>query len=160
MRLALATVGQMKAGPERDLFARYAERANAGGKALGIGPLSVRELPESRARRPEAHKLEEARALLTCLEPGGRALALDETGKAITSAQFAALIQQLRADGAKALTLFIGGADGLDASVRAASDAVLSFGAMTLPHQLVRVVLAEQIYRATTILTGHPYHRA
>ncbi len=160
MRLVVAAVGQMKAGPERELFARYAERATAGGKALGLGPLSVRECAESRARRAEDRKAEEARALLAALEAGGRAIALDETGRTIASTQFAALVQRLRDDGARALTFFIGGADGLDPSVRASSEAVLSFGAMTLPHQLVRVVLAEQIYRATTILAGHPYHRA
>lgn len=160
MRLVVAAVGQMKAGPERELFARYAERATAGGRTLGLGPLVVRELSESRARRPEDRKAEEARALLACIESGGRAIALDETGKAIASAQFAALVRRLREEGTKALTFFIGGADGLDPTVRAACEATISFGAMTLPHQLVRVVLAEQIYRATTILSGHPYHRA
>jgi 23S rRNA (pseudouridine1915-N3)-methyltransferase len=160
MRLVIAAIGHMKSGPERELFARYAERIAASGKAVGLGPLTVREFEESRAKRADDRKAEEAKLLLGALENGARAIALDERGKTPGSEQFTRTLADLRADGAKSLVFFIGGADGLDACVRAASAATISFGAMTLPHQLVRVILSEQVYRATTILSGHPYHRA
>lgn len=159
MRLLIAAVGQMKAGPERTLFTRYAERATAAGKPLGLGPLAMREWPESRARRPQDRKAEEGRALLGAFDAGARALALDEGGDARDSVAFARTLARARDEGAKTLLFFIGGPDGLDPPVRAACRDVVSFGAMTLPHQLARVVLAEQIYRAMTILAGHPYHR-
>ncbi len=160
MKLILGAVGRLKAGPERDLAARYLERARAASRPLGLSGPDVRELDESRARRAEDRKADEAKALLALAPAGGRIVVLDERGAHLSSEQFAALIGKARDDGAPALTLFIGGADGLDESLRAKANLALAFGAMTWPHQLVRVMAAEQIYRAVTILSGHPYHRA
>ncbi len=150
-------VGRMKAGPERELVARYAERIEAGLRPLGFKSFNLIECDESRARRPEDRKDEEAKAILA--QCAGRLILFDERGKTLSSPDFAALLGQWRDENAEATTLVIGGADGLSASLRAKADRVLSFGAMTLPHQLVRVLAAEQLYRACTILSGHPYHR-
>lgn len=160
MKLILGAVGRLKAGPERDLAARYVERARAAARPLGLAGPEVRELEESRARRAEDRKAEEARALLALVPPGGRIAVLDERGASISSEDFAGRLARARDDGAPAFTFFVGGPDGLDEALRARAGLVLAFGAMTWPHQLVRIMAAEQIYRAMTILSGHPYHRA
>lgn len=160
MKLVLACVGKLKSGPERALCERYAERLPATMKACGFAGLRIAEIGESPARRVEERRSEEARGLAGLIEPGSRVIVLDERGAALNSAGFARRLAGWRGEGAPALTLLIGGADGIDESLRARADLVLSFGAMTLPHQLVRALVLEQIYRATTILTGHPYHRA
>jgi 23S rRNA (pseudouridine1915-N3)-methyltransferase len=160
MRLSLAAVGRLKAGPERELVGRYAERIAATGKGLGFSELVMRETDESRARRPEDRKAEEARALRALIPSGARIIALDERGKSMTSERFAQDIAALRDGGARDLCFLIGGADGLDPALRGEASLLLSFGALTLPHQIVRALVAEQIYRAISILGGHPYHRA
>ncbi|MFN3889714.1 MAG: 23S rRNA (pseudouridine(1915)-N(3))-methyltransferase RlmH [Beijerinckiaceae bacterium] len=160
MKLILGAVGRLKAGPERDLAARYLERARAAGRPLGLTGPDVRELEESRARRPDDRKADEAKALLGMLPAGARIVALDERGASVSSEDFAAALAKARDDGAPAFALFIGGPDGLDEDIRRHAHLTLAFGAMTWPHQLVRVMAAEQIYRAITILSGHPYHRA
>ena len=159
MRIVVAAVGRMKDGPERELAARYAERAVKTGRAIALGPLDIREIAESRARRPEDRKREEADALEALLVPGAPLIALDETGKSIPSSDFAAQLARWRDDGAPAAQFVIGGADGLDADLVKRAALVLGFGRQTWPHQLVRALLCEQIYRAATILSGHPYHR-
>lgn len=160
MRLTLAAVGRLKAGPERELVARYAERIAATGKAVGLSGLTLRETDESRARRPEDRKSEEARALRALIPVGARIVALDERGRSLSSEKFAAEVGALRDAGQRDLCFVIGGADGLDDGLRAEAALVFSFGAATLPHQLVRALVAEQVYRAISILAGHPYHRA
>ena len=159
MRVAIIAVGRLKAGPERELVARYADRIAATARNAGLTGFDMREVEESRAARAPDRKLEEARAIRALLAKGTVAVALDETGKSISSEAFAARLGKERDAGAPAFTLVIGGPDGLDAELRASAALTISFGAMTLPHQLVRVLAAEQIYRAVTILTGHPYHR-
>lgn len=159
MRVTIVAVGRMKAGPERDLASRYLDRAMAGGKPLGLAGFAVVELPESRASGPDARKAEEARAIRAALPDRAVVVALDERGKSLPSPDFATRIADWRDAGRPSLALLIGGADGLDPALRAAADLVLSFSAMTWPHQLVRIMAAEQLYRATTILSGHPYHR-
>ena len=159
MRLTLAAVGRLKAGPERDLVARYVERIAGTGKALGLPELALRETDESRARRPEDRKAEEARALRTLIPAGARLVALDERGKSIASERFAQEIAHWRDCGVRDLCFVIGGADGLDPALRDEAALCLSFGALTLPHQIVRALVAEQVYRAISILAGHPYHR-
>ena len=149
----------MKQGPERELVARYLDRAVASGKTLGLTGFSVAELTESRAGSASSRKTEEARALTTALPAGGIVVALDERGKTIGSEDFARRIGRWRDDGKSAVSFVIGGADGLEPEFVAAADMTLGFSAMTWPHQLVRIMLAEQLYRATTILSGHPYHR-
>ena len=158
MRVTIVAVGRMKAGPERDLASRYLDRAMAGGKPLGLSGFAVVELPESRAGSAPARKIEEAKALRGAL-PSGILVSLDERGKGIGSEAFAALLLRWRDEGRPAASFVIGGADGLDPEFTRSSDLVLSFSPMVWPHQLVRIMLAEQLYRATTILSGHPYHR-
>ena len=160
MKLLLVSIGRLKAGPERELVARYHDRAAAAARGVGIAGLDMRELDESRARRPEDRKIEEARAIRALIPTGARLVLLDERGKALGSETFAADVGKARDSGAPAYVLVIGGPDGLDAALRLEADLVLAFGAMTWPHQLVRVMAAEQLYRAVTILAGHPYHRA
>ncbi len=159
MRIILIAIGRMKAGPERDLFNRYIERAAATARNAGLTGVETREIDESRARRPEDRKAEEARAIRELIPPGARLLLLDERGKSPTSEIFAADLGKSRDSGAPATILVIGGPDGLDEALRR-SGASIAFGAMTWPHQLVRIMAAEQIYRAITILAGHPYHRS
>lgn len=148
----------MKAGPEREMVARYLDRAIGGGKPLALIGFDVIELTESRAGSSASRKADEAKALRAAL-PDGIVVALDERGKAIGSEAFAHQIGRWRDDGRPAASFIIGGADGLDPAFVAAADLVLSFSPLTWPHQLVRIMLAEQLYRTTTILSGHPYHR-
>jgi len=149
----------MKQGPERELVARYLDRARASGKPLALTGFEVAELVESRAGAAPARKAEEARALETGLPEGAVRVALDEHGSAMGSAALAATIARWRDAGRPAAAFIIGGADGLDAALLKSAELTLSFSPLTWPHQLVRIMLAEQLYRLTTILSGHPYHR-
>jgi 23S rRNA (pseudouridine1915-N3)-methyltransferase len=149
----------MKAGPERELVERYLSRAGAGGKSLGLSGFTVAEFPESRASRPAQRKSEEATVLAGAIPEGAVIVALDERGQNIASLALADRVGRWRDEGRPALVFLIGGADGLDPALVARSDLSLAFSALTWPHQLVRIMLAEQIYRTTTILSGHPYHR-
>lgn len=158
MRIVIAAIGRMKNGPERELVARYLDRATAGGRPLALTGFEVTEINESRAGSAAARKAEEARALRAAL-PEGVTIMLDERGKAIDSERFAAQIGRWRDDGRPSLGFVIGGADGIDPDFVRSADLVVSFSPMVWPHQLVRIMLAEQLYRATTILSGHPYHR-
>ena len=158
MRVGIIAVGRMKQGPERELVARYLDRAIATGRPLGLTGFSVTELAESRAGSAASRKAEEIRAIRQHL-PGHVAIALDEHGKTVGSEDFAQRLVRWRDDGKPALSFVIGGADGLDPDFVKAADLTLSFSPLTWPHQLVRIMLAEQLYRATTILSGHPYHR-
>lgn len=159
MQLGLICVGRLKAGPERELYTRYAERI-AAMKRLGLEGLDLKELDESKAPAPAERMAREGGAILAALPEGARLVVFDERGRAADSAAFAGFIERERDAGRKALWFAIGGSEGLDETVRARADAIFSFGAMTIPHQLVRILAAEQIYRAMTILSGHPYHRA
>ncbi len=158
MRLTIAAIGRLKAGPERDLAARYVDRVSKAGKALGL-TLSVREFAESRAATAELRKDQEAALILGAVPDGAALVALDEKGKALDSRAFAGLVESQRDTGVADLVFAIGGADGLGQPVLGKAAARIAFGALTWPHQLVRVLLAEQLYRAVTILSGHPYHR-
>ncbi len=159
MRVTIAAVGRMKAGPERELLDRYVDRAAKQGRSLGITRLEVREIGESRGARADDRRTEEATALLDGLAERATVIALDERGRTMGSDAFAAFLGDRIAEG-RDLAVLIGGADGHGEAVRTRADLVLAFGAMTWPHQIVRILAAEQIYRATTILAGHPYHRA
>jgi 23S rRNA (pseudouridine1915-N3)-methyltransferase len=160
VKLLLATIGRLKAGPERELATRYVERSVAAARGIGLTGVEARELDESRGRRPEDRKADEARALRAILPAGARLVLLDERGKSLSSEAFAADVGKARDAGAPAYVLAVGGPDGFDPALRSEAALVLAFGAMTWPHQLVRIMAAEQIYRAITILAGHPYHRA
>jgi 23S rRNA (pseudouridine1915-N3)-methyltransferase len=159
MRLAIVAVGRLKSGAERELIGRYAERIEALGKGHALGPLTITAIPESRAASAERRKAEEGRALVKALPATSRRIVLDERGRPQTSQAFAGLIRRERDDGAPALAFLIGGPDGHGEAIRADAALLLSLSAMTLPHGLARVVLAEQIYRALTVIAGHPYHR-
>jgi len=159
VKLLLVAVGRLKAGPERELYARYAERCVATGRQIGFSAFEGRELDESRAGRAEDRKAEEAAAIQALLPAGARKICLDERGKNLSSADFAAKLGLWRDQGAGSCAVVIGGPDGLDANLREKADLVLAFGALTWPHQMVRILAAEQIFRAMTILAGHPYHR-
>lgn len=159
MKLALVAVGRLKAGPERDLVERYRARIEAAGRGLGLSGLDITELPESRARRDQDRRAEEAAAILDRVGTGAL-LVFDERGKSPSSEAFAERIGGWRDAGKAGLCCVIGGPDGLDDSVRRRADLIVSFGALTLPHQIVRALVTEQLYRALTILAGHPYHRA
>ena len=157
--MALVCVGRAKAGGERDLAARYIERAKLAGRSVGLA-VELREIDESRARRPDDRKAEEAKAIRAAIGADARFIALDETGQSMDSVRFAGLVGGARDEGSPALAIVIGGPDGLDAVFRRDAAHAIAFGAMTWPHQLVRIMAAEQLYRAVTILSGHPYHRA
>jgi len=149
----------MKQGPERELVGRYLERAQATGRTVALTGFDVLEPMESRAGSAAARKTEEARALRGGLPDGAILIALDEHGKATASEALATTVARWRDAGKPALAFVIGGADGLDPQLLEAADLTLSFSPLTWPHQLVRIMLAEQLYRVTTILSGHPYHR-
>lgn len=160
MKLGLVAVGRLKSGPEQSLCARYDERREALGRTIGLPCLPTVEIGESRARRPEDRKAEEGRAILSGLPPDATLILCDERGTSETSEAFAARLARWRDASRPAAILVIGGADGLDPALHARADYVLSFGAFTIPHQIVRILASEQLYRAMTILAGHPYHRA
>lgn len=158
MLITIAAVGKLKSGPERELFDRFVERASHAGRKLGLS-FTTREFAESRAVSAPLRKDQEAAAILSALSPGAVFIALDEGGKNLDSRTFAARIVRWRDTGTGELVLAIGGAEGHGAALLAKASLRLAFGSMTWPHQLARLMLAEQLYRAVTILSGHPYHR-
>jgi 23S rRNA (pseudouridine1915-N3)-methyltransferase len=160
MRVILAAVGKLKDSGERELFDRYHKRFDQAGRSLSLGPLTVVEHAESRLADAPGRKSEEASRLLKAVGEAHVMVALDEHGQHDTSEVFANRIGRQRDDGVKSLAFLIGGPDGHGDAVLAAADFKLSLGTFTLPHGLARVILAEQLYRATTILSGHPYHRS
>jgi 23S rRNA (pseudouridine1915-N3)-methyltransferase len=155
MRIDILAVGRLKArSGEHDLVERYLGRARAGGGAVGLTGFKVTEIAEDKNADAEAA------VLLARVATGARRVVLDERGRSLTSKQFAETLAGWRDQGDPAVACLIGGADGHGRAARDSADLLLSFGALTWPHQLVRAMLAEQLYRAVTILTGHPYHRA
>jgi 23S rRNA (pseudouridine1915-N3)-methyltransferase len=159
MKLVVAAVGRIKRGPEQELAERFRERAGKAGRALGFRGVDVIEIDESRARRPEDRAGEEAAALAKIFPENAAIVMLDEGGKALSSTELAGTIGRWRDHGKQAAVFVIGGPDGLDDRLLRRADLRLAFGAATWPHQLVRIMLLEQIYRGITILAGHPYHR-
>lgn len=153
MKLVLAAIGKPGRGPEASLTEDYAARATAAGRPLGLGPM---ELLDLEPRKPG--KAAEADLILKAAE-GARLIACDERGKGLASRDFASLVGDWRDAGERKLVLCIGGADGLDERVRQAADRLIAFGPQTWPHALARAMLAEQVYRAVSILGGSPYHR-
>ena len=156
MRLHVCAVGRLRAGPERVLVNDYLERFERSGRAPGLGPASEHEVEDRKGRGAAA----EAALLVKVIPPGAAVIALDERGTVMSSPEFADHLARLRDAGRQDAALVIGGADGLAPELRQRADAVLSFGAMVWPHMLVRVMIAEQLYRAASILAGAPYHRA
>ncbi|MBF0304812.1 MAG: 23S rRNA (pseudouridine(1915)-N(3))-methyltransferase RlmH [Alphaproteobacteria bacterium] len=152
MRSLLAAVGRAKAGPEKDLFEIWAGRLTP--------PLVLKEVEERRPLPVAERRTREGALLLATLPPGAVVVALDERGGQLSSEAFAERLSAWRDAGNPWAAFLIGGADGHDEAVRRRADLVLSLGAMTWPHMLVRAMLAEQLYRGQCILAGHPYHRS
>lgn len=138
MLLHIVARGRIGRGPEADLVARYAKRLT--------WPFRMTELPDTGGKMP-------------AVEPGTRIVALDETGDPLPSRAFAAILETWRDGGVREARFLIGAADGFDDAQRADADLLLGFGSATWPHLLARAMLAEQLYRATSILANHPYHR-
>jgi len=159
MRIVIAAVGRLKAGPDRELAERYRDRAIKAGRALGVRGLDVIEIRESRAREAERRVTEEAIALANAIPSDAITVRLDSRGENASSDSFAGRLRGWRDGGREAVCFVIGGADGLAPGLQDNADMILAFGLATWPHQLVRIMLMEQIYRAMTILSGHPYHR-
>jgi 23S rRNA (pseudouridine1915-N3)-methyltransferase len=160
MRLVVVAIGRLKQGPERELADRYRERFDDIGRKLGFRGLDIHEIPESRARDTGIRISDEAAAILALIPDKSVLVALDEQGKNIDSAAFAGHLGRWRDESVASTIFIIGGADGLSPELRRKARLSVAFGAATWPHQIVRVMLLEQIYRAATILAGHPYHRA
>jgi len=158
MRIVVAAVGRLKRGPESELAERYRERAVKSGRGIGLRSLDVIEIAESRARDAQRRMLEESIALANVIPERAAVVLLDPRGKALDSSVF---VKRLRGwnDGGRDVAFVIGGPDGLAPTLSERADLHLAFGALTWPHQLVRVMLLEQIYRAITMMSGHPYHR-
>ena len=159
MRLLIAAVGKLKHGPERELFAHYLDRAEAIGRKTGLSPLSAIEVAEAKAATAQARMEAEGKTLLAKLPSSYKLICLERGGDQLDSEEFAQALAKFRDGGAQGLAFFIGGADGLGLAAQFKANRVVSLGPITLPHGLARIVLAEQIYRAGTLLTGHPYHR-
>lgn len=159
MRIIVAATGRLKQGPERELAERFRKRAEQTGRAIGLRAVEVVEIRESRAQDAERRKVEEAIALATIVPERAALVVLDERGENLDSASFAALLADWRSKDRADGCFVIGGADGLAPSLIGRADRRLAFGKATWPHQMVRIMLLEQLYRAVTILSGHPYHR-
>lgn len=156
MRVHVAAVGRIRAdAPERALIDDYVQRFDRTARPLGLGPLHEHQVEPRRGTGP----LPEGEALVRALPHGAMLVALDERGRMLSSPDLAARLAALRDTGTQDLAFLIGGADGLDPALRDRADLTLSFGPMVWPHMLARVMLAEQLYRAATILAGTPYHR-
>ncbi len=160
MRVAVIAVGRLKQGPERELAERYFDRFDEIGRKLGFRALSVHEIPESRARDAATRMAEEATAIGAHIPDKSVVVALDERGQNLDSSVFARHLGRWRDEGTAHTIFLIGGADGLSPELRRKATLAIAFGSATWPHQMVRVMLLEQLYRAATILAGHPYHRA
>jgi 23S rRNA (pseudouridine1915-N3)-methyltransferase len=158
MRLAVVAVGRLRRGLEADLCARYLDRGAKAGRGLGFTEWRIHEIRESRAGDAGARQREEA-AAIRAAAGGGRLVCLDEGGEDVTSERLAKWLRGA-ADAGTDVAFAIGGADGLDPALVAEAELSIAFGRQTWPHQLIRIMLAEQLYRAMTILAGHPYHRA
>ena len=156
MRVHICAVGRLRAGPERALIDNYLMRFDRTGRPLGLGPAVEHEVEDKKNLGMGA----QAELLARAVPAGAMLVSLDERGKVMTSVEFADQLARWRDGGRQDAAFVIGGADGIDPGFRAKADYSISFGAMVWPHMLVRVMLAEQLYRAATILGGGPYHRA
>jgi len=156
MRVHIVAVGRLRKGPERELIDDYLTRFDRTGRGLGLGPARVIEVDD----RKGGGMAGEAQLLQKAIPSGALVCVMDERGREMTSPDFARQLGGWRDGGRQDLAVVIGGADGLDPGLRGGADFALSFGQMVWPHMLVRVMLAEQLYRAASILAGSPYHRA
>jgi 23S rRNA (pseudouridine1915-N3)-methyltransferase len=154
MRLTFLVVGKMKSGPERDLVDEYIKRAQPLARSLGFRGIEEVEVASGGGLDAEAARI------LDKIPGGARILRLDEFGPALGSADFSQKLANWRDQGTPDLVFLIGGAEGYGEAVRKAAPDTLAFGPQTWPHRFVRAMLAEQVYRAMSILAGTPYHKA
>jgi 23S rRNA (pseudouridine1915-N3)-methyltransferase len=159
MRIVVAAVGRLKQGAERELAERYRKRVIEAGRSAGLSAVDVVEIKESRAGDAPRRMLEESIAIANVIPDRAVTVIVDARGESMSSASFAGRLQGWRQQNKPAVVFIIGAADGLAPSLREKASLAIAFGAATWPHQLVRIMLLEQLYRATTILAGHPYHR-
>ena len=159
MLFVVAAVGRLKDDAEKTLEERYASRINDAGRRLSFGPVAIHTEIEGRAGDLATRKADEGQRLLAASEASDWRVVLDETGRQMGSTDFAKMLQGRRDQGVRSMAFLIGGPDGHAPATRSAANLLLSLSPMTLPHGLARVVLLEQIYRAITIIGGHPYHR-
>jgi len=159
MKIDILAIGKMKKGPEAQLLDTYLDRTAKAGRNLGITSVNLHTPVESKKPETDARKSDEAQQLLSYLPPNAKLIAFDEHGDDLNSRQFSKLLQDALDDGAPSLAFAIGGPDGHGLELLNRSNRTIRLGRLTWPHQLVRILAAEQIYRATTILNGHPYHR-
>jgi 23S rRNA (pseudouridine1915-N3)-methyltransferase len=160
VRLHLSAIGRLRSGPEQELAADYLDRASKLGRRAGFASIAVHEFAESRAASAVVRRKDEAARLLAAPPAGAFLIALDEEGRELSSSGLAEELRRRRDAGVADLSFLIGGPDGHDPGIADKAQLTLSLGPMTWPHRLVRVMLAEQIYRSVTILINHPYHRA
>jgi 23S rRNA (pseudouridine1915-N3)-methyltransferase len=160
VRILVAAVGRLRDGPELSLIEDYSARIRSSGRALGVSAFDIVEVEAPRGLAGQARQTREAALLAEAASAAARRITLDERGKDLPSEAFARLLGGWRDEGAREIAFLIGGADGHDEATRKGADLILSFGRATWPHMLARAMLAEQIYRTMTILSGHPYHRA
>lgn len=160
MRLNIVAIGAKPGPHESALIADYCKRSNAIGRNIGLSGPDISAFDSPKALTGAKRRAREGAMLLEAAPANAKVIALDEKGKNISTEELAAMVERWRDDGVPAATFMIGGADGHDASVLNRADLKLSFGALTWPHMLVRVMLTEQLYRVMTILSGHPYHRS
>ena len=160
MRIIVIAVGRLKQGPERELSEHYRGRFSALGRNLGVREIEIIEIRESRAQDAERRRIEESIAIANVIPERATTVILDRQGENLASETLAALVQQWRAEDRPAVCFVIGAADGLASSLFERAQFKLAFGQATWPHQLVRIMLLEQLYRAAGIIAGHPYHRA
>jgi 23S rRNA (pseudouridine1915-N3)-methyltransferase len=160
MRLIIGAIGRLKAGPERELAERYRDRVAKTGRAIGLRDIEVLEIRESRAQDAPRRMLEESIALANLVPDRAVTVVLDERGDNLDSNSISNNLRSWRDTGRSAVVFMLGGPDGLSPEIKERADLALAFGAVTWPHQLARIMLLEQLYRAVTILSGHPYHRA
>jgi len=159
MQIAIFAIGRMKKGASQELSQHYLDRFAKIAPSVGLSFGGLREIAESKAATPTLRQAQEQARLAEILLVPTRLVLLDERGKDLSSPQFADWLGSRRDGGDKAVLFALGGPDGHGEEARARADLLLSFGRATWPHQIARILLAEQLYRAATLLSGHPYHR-
>ncbi len=159
MQIFVAAIGRLKKGEELNLCKKYEKRISASGKSLGFTQFTHLDFDEDKNNQAQKRKQNEADKLLNSVPKGAVIVALDEYGKQFSSIDFSKKIANFRDDGHGKIAFLLGGADGHGQAVLERADLKLSLSKMTYPHQIARILLFEQIYRALTIMSNHPYHR-
>lgn len=160
MRVSILAIGQSRQAPELALARDYCQRAERAGRGLGLSAIEMRDFKEKKAASAAERQRGEHALLSDALDQQtGLVVALDETGRSLTSRAFADSLQTWLDSATPHVRFVIGGADGLTDEMRKRADMLLALGPMTWPHLLARALLAEQIWRAVSILSNHPYHR-